>query len=184
MFRRIAYAVSLAVVCLPAGASASDPVDFAASLIGSPYVWGAEGPDTFDCSGLTQYVFQEYGIELPRRAIGQSKVGERITRLRRGDLLFFANDARRSLVTHVGIYEAGRIMINATKRGGRVRRDDLDDDFWSERFMFARRIASPGPRSEPEDRRARLPEPRSAGPRTAIRVIERAVDLLIRRSRR
>ena len=183
MSRRIASAVSLAVLCLPAGAAASDPVDFAASLIGSPYVWGAEGPDSFDCSGLTQFVFQEFGIELPRRAIGQSKVGERITRLRRGDLLFFSNDARRSLVTHVGIYEAGGIMINASKRGGRVRRDDLDDDFWSERFMFARRIDRLDARSEPVQRTTRLPEPRSAGKRAAIRVLERAVDLLIRRPR-
>ena len=184
MSPRIAYAVSLAVLCLPAGASASDPVDFAASLIGSPYVWGAEGPDAFDCSGLTQYVFQEFGIELPRRAISQSKVGERITRLRRGDLLFFANDARRSLVTHVGIYEAGGIMINATKRGGRVRRDDLDDDFWSERFMFARRLDPLGARSEPAGRTARLPEPRSTSRRAALRVLEHVADLLIRRPRR
>jgi cell wall-associated NlpC family hydrolase len=171
------------VLCLPTGASASDPVDFAASLIGSPYVWGAEGPDSFDCSGLTQYVFQEFGIELPRRAISQSKVGDRTTRLKRGDLLFFANDARRSVVTHVGIYEAGGIMINASKRGGRVRRDDLDDGFWSDRFMFARRIAL-GARSEPDQRATRLPEPRSAGRRAALRVLEHAVDLLIRRPRR
>ena len=184
MSPRIACAVSLAVLCLPADASASDPVDFAASLIGSPYVWGAEGPDAFDCSGLTQYVFQEFGIELPRRAISQSKVGERITGLRRGDLLFFSNDLRRSLVTHVGIYEAGRIMINASKRGGRVRRDDLEDDFWSERFMFARRIDSIGGRSQPDQRTARLPEPRSAGRRAALRVLEHVADLLIRRPRR
>ena len=184
MSPRIASAISLAVLCFPAAASASDPVDYAASLIGSPYVWGAEGPDAFDCSGLTQYVFEEFGIELPRRAVSQSKVGDRTTRLRRGDLLFFSNDARRSLVTHVGIYEAGRIMINASKRGGRVRRDHLDDDFWSERFMFARRIDSAGARSEPDERTARVPEPRSAGRRTALRVLERAVDLLIRRPRR
>jgi NlpC/P60 family len=186
MSARIASAISLSLVCFTAdaSASASDPVGLAASLIGSPYVWGAEGPDAFDCSGLTQFVFQEFGIELPRRAIGQSRIGDRITRLRRGDLLFFSSDTRRSLVTHVGIYEAGPIMINASKRGGRVRRDNLEDDFWSERFMFARRIDSAGARSEPDERAGRVPAPRSAGRRAALRVLEHVADLLIRRPRR
>lgn len=188
MSPRIASAISLSLLCLSTDASASDPVDFAASLIGSPYVWGAEGPDAFDCSGLTQYVFQEFGIELPRRAISQSKVGDRTGRLRRGDLLFFSSDPRRSLVTHVGIYEAGRIMINASKRGGRVRRDRLDDEFWSERFLFARRIGSPddygNTDAEPDDRTRERGAARTAGRRAALRVLERAVDILIRRPRR
>ena len=187
MSQRIAYAVSVSLLCFAADASASDPVDFAASLIGSPYVWGAEGPNSFDCSGLTQYVFQEYGIELPRRAISQSKVGDRITRLRRGDLLFFADDARRSLVTHVGIYEAGRIMINASKRGGRVRRDNLTDEFWSERFMFARRIGSPGEwrdaRNEPDDRTIGRDTGRSTRRRVTLEVLGRVAEILIRRPR-
>ena len=186
MSQRIAYAVSVSLVCFAADASASDPVDFAASLIGSPYVWGAEGPDSFDCSGLTQYVFQEYGIELPRRAISQSKVGDRITRLRRGDLLFFADDARRSQVTHVGIYEAGRIMINASKRHGKVRRDDLSEHYWTDRFMFARRIGhgdvddrDDGPVASEEPRL-----PRGDKRRTATRVLGTIADVLLRRGKR
>ena len=184
MSPRIACAIPLSLLCFTADAFASDPVDFAASLIGSPYVWGAEGPDEFDCSGLTQYVFQEFGIELPRRAISQSQVGDRITRLRRGDLLFFSSDTRKALVTHVGIYEAGRIMINASKRGGRVRRDDLNDGFWADRFMFARRLEPFGERSEPSDRGPGRAEPRNAGRRAALRVLERVAEVLIRRPRR
>jgi peptidoglycan DL-endopeptidase CwlO len=48
-------------------ARAADAVDLAASLIGRPYAWGAEGPDAFDCSGLTQFVFREFDVDLPRR---------------------------------------------------------------------------------------------------------------------
>ena len=75
MTLRVAYAIplSLAVFTLPA--SATDAVGIAAGLIGKPYVWGAEGPRSFDCSGLTQYVYQQVGIDLPRRAISQSRVG-------------------------------------------------------------------------------------------------------------
>jgi cell wall-associated NlpC family hydrolase len=125
MFPRTACTVSLSLVAFTAHASASDVVDLAASLIGRPYVWGAEGPNSFDCSGLTQYVFGEFGIDLPRRAIDQSETGDPIRgRLRRGDLVFFSSDTRRSLVTHVGIYEGNGVMLNASKRHGRVRRDE------------------------------------------------------------
>ena len=53
MIPRIAWAIPLSVALFGSRASASDAVDLAASLIGRPYVWGAEGPNAFDCSGLT-----------------------------------------------------------------------------------------------------------------------------------
>ena len=65
---------------------------------------------------------------------------------------FFSDDTRRSMVTHVGIYEDDGVMINASSRAGRVRRDDLDDEFWAERFMFARRIT--GAAGTPQARRS------------------------------
>ena len=76
MTLRVAYAIplSLAVFTLPA--SATDAVGIAGGLIGKPYVWGAEGPRAFDCSGLTQYVYQKVGIDLPRRAVSQSQIGD------------------------------------------------------------------------------------------------------------
>jgi cell wall-associated NlpC family hydrolase len=153
-------------------------VAFAASLIGRPYVWGAEGPHAFDCSGLTQYVYQEFGVELPRRAVSQSRVGDRIgAGLRRGDLLFFSTDARRAVVTHVGIYEGAGIMIDASKRHGRVRRDDVRDRYWADRFMFGRRVAAAtrDTRTTPTSRRS--PEKRP----TVIRVLETLADVLIKR---
>jgi len=169
--------------------SAADAVDFAASLIGRPYVWGAEGPRSFDCSGLTQYVYQRFGVDLPRRAIDQSEIGDPARRLRRGDLVFFASDERRSLVTHVGIYEGGGTMIDASKRYGRVRRDDLSDAYWKATFMFARRIGDEmtrddtpddWPRAEPP----RAPERRTDGRREAMRALGRLAEVLLKRPTR
>jgi hypothetical protein len=182
---RMACATALSLLSFTTDAFASDAVDFAASLIDRPYVWGAEGPDAFDCSGLTQYVYQRFGIELPRRAISQSREGDPIRRrLQRGDLVFFSTDSRKSLVTHVGIYEGAGIMIDASKRHGRVRRDDLNDEYWAERFMFARRLGDlieAGVRAD--DGTAAPDARRSGGRRTAIRVLERIAEGLLRRPR-
>lgn len=177
MIPRIAFRIALSLVVFPLEVSA-DPTRLAASLIGRPYVWGAEGPRSFDCSGLTQYVYREFGVDLPRRAISQSQFGERVGRqLRRGDLLFFANDVRRSLVTHVGIYEGAGVMIDASQRYGRVRRSRLDDPYLSERFMFARRP------TRGNVREARRPQADGPERRPALRVLERLADVFLRRPR-
>jgi cell wall-associated NlpC family hydrolase len=181
MSARVTFAAIL-VLSFSGSAFAADPVELAADLIGRPYVWGAEGPNAFDCSGLMQYVFAKVGIDLPRRAIDQSRVGDRAgLRLEPGDLLFFSTDTRRSLVTHVGIYEGDGVMINASSRAGRVRRDDLDDEFWIERFMFARRIDGVA-----ETRSGRRSEPRPAPStsnrsRIAARALVQVAEILIRR---
>lgn len=181
MIRTIAYAVPVCVLVFASSAIADDVVDRAARLIGRPYVWGAEGPDSFDCSGLTQYVYQQIGIELPRRAIQQSTFGDAAgRRLERGDLLFFADDGRQSLVTHVGLYEGDGVMIDASKRHGRVRRDDLDDPFWVERFMFARRVSGSSDANDAPTRETRRTERPSGPKRATIRVIERIAEELFR----
>jgi cell wall-associated NlpC family hydrolase len=164
-------------LALPALAVA-DVVDFAERLIGRPYVWGAEGPQSFDCSGLTQYVYREFGVELPRRAVSQSSVGARVARLQRGDLIFFSSGPRESTVTHVGIYEGGGIMIDASKRQGRVTRDDLNEPFWAERFLFARRLATGTRGRDPVTRTTRRAPNRGE---TVTRVIETLGQILLRR---
>lgn len=172
---------------------ASDVVDLAASLIGRPYVWGAEGPRSFDCSGLTQYVFGEFAVDLPRRAVSQSKVGSRIgRRLQRGDLVFFSTDTRKSLVTHVGLYEGNGGMIEANKSAGRVRRSDLNDEYWAERFMFARRVMTDLDRREVARDRRDGDDGNDAGPsrrkravrKAAVRILEEVAGALLRRPRR
>lgn len=182
---RIPYTVPVCLVLFSSNAFAQDVVDLAASLIGRPYVWGAEGPNSFDCSGLTQYVFGEFGITLPRRAISQSKIGDPAgRRLQRGDLLFFSNDTRQALVTHVGVYEGGGMMIDASKRHGRVRRDSLDDPYWVDRFMFARRVGSSTDDGEVVVRRDERgdDEPRPSGTkrRTAARILERVAGAIFK----
>jgi hypothetical protein len=187
---RITGAVPVCFLLFTADAIAQDVIDVAASLIGRPYAWGAEGPNAFDCSGLTQYVFQRFGVELPRRAISQSRVGDAAgRRLRRGDLLFFSTDTRKSEVTHVGLYEGDGVMIDASKRHGRVRRDDLSDEYWAERFMFARRVDAPSTIRVRSDRRdddepAPLPRTSDARHRATIRVLRGVADILFDNRRR
>ncbi len=179
----------MCVLLSVSGAFAQDVVDHAAKFIGRPYVWGAEGPSSFDCSGLTQYVFQEFGIDLPRRAIDQSRVGDPAgRRLQRGDLLFFSTDARQSLVTHVGLYEGNNVMIDASKRHGRVRRDNLREDFWVDRFLFARRVRASVDSDEPPDPRddqsGDAPRRSSDRRRATVRIIERIAGELLKMPRR
>jgi hypothetical protein len=76
-------------------------------LQGSPYVWAEEGPNYFDCSGFTYYMYGSMGIEIPRTAREQAKVGKYVApnALQYGDLIFFATSKRsRHKITHVGMY--------------------------------------------------------------------------------
>ena len=77
------------------------------TLQGRPYVWAEEGPECFDCSGLTYYMYGSMGIELPRVAREQAKVGKevKVKDLQYGDLIFFSTNPRNpKKITHVGIY--------------------------------------------------------------------------------
>jgi len=189
MNSRISGALPVCLLLFAPDLLAQDAVDLAASLIGRPYVWGAEGPNSFDCSGLTQYVYQRFGVELPRRAISQSRFGDAAgRRFRRGDLLFFSTDTRKSEVTHVGLYEGDGVMIDASKRHGRVRRDDLSDEYWVERFMFARRVDGPSTIRVRSDRRddgeAAPPRPSDVRRKATIRVLRGVADILFDNMRR
>jgi len=75
-------------------------------LQGSPYVWAEEGPNNFDCSGFTYYMYGSMGIEIPRVARNQAKFGKRIpvSALQYGDLIFFATNRNSHRITHVGMY--------------------------------------------------------------------------------
>lgn len=76
-------------------------------LQGSPYVWAEEGPNTFDCSGFTYYMYGSMGIDIPRTAHEQARIGKRVApnQLQYGDLIFFAtNKRRRHHISHVGMY--------------------------------------------------------------------------------
>ncbi|MFJ4120207.1 NlpC/P60 family protein [[Kitasatospora] papulosa] len=99
-------------------ARAAQAVDFAYGALGKPYVWGATGPASFDCSGLTQAAWRAAGVSLPRTTYTQINAGQRVPRseLAPGDLVFFYPG-----VTHVGLYIGGGQMIHAPRPGAPVR---------------------------------------------------------------
>ncbi|KLL12270.1 C40 family peptidase [Protofrankia coriariae] len=91
-------------------------VYLAAQQAGKPYVYGAEGPYTFDCSGLVQYVFKQLGRNLPRTAEGQYEATTRISQYNKqpGDLIFYGTPGN---IYHVGIYAGDGKMWVAPKSG-------------------------------------------------------------------
>ena len=125
--------------------------------------------------GSLSMCIESAGIDLPRRAISQSRAGDPAGRqLRRGDLVFFSTNARGSEVTHVGIYEGDGMMIDASKRYGKVRRDSLDDEYWIDRLMFARRVADADDTVEIAGRPPQSPSSRSDRRKSAVRVWNRS----------
>ncbi|MFJ1611723.1 NlpC/P60 family protein [Streptomyces sp. NPDC098085] len=105
-----------------ASTKAEKVLAFARAQIGKPYVWGATGPSSYDCSGLTQAAWKAAGVDIPRTTWDQVKVGTRVATadLRPGDLVFFYDD-----ISHVGIYKGGGMMIHAPKPGANVREESI-----------------------------------------------------------
>ncbi|MEU8829611.1 NlpC/P60 family protein [Streptomyces sp900116325] len=105
-------------------ARAAEAVAFAYGALGKPYVWGATGPTSFDCSGLTQAAWRSAGVSLPRTTYTQINAGERISRseLAPGDLVFFYSG-----VSHVGLYIGDGLMIHAPHPGAPVRVAPIDE---------------------------------------------------------
>ena len=95
---------------------------FARAQIGKPYVWGAVGPGSYDCSGLTQAAWKAAGVTLPRTTYDQVNAGTTVSLAdaRPGDLVFFYDD-----ITHVGIYIGNGMMIHAPKPGTYVREESI-----------------------------------------------------------
>lgn len=102
---------------LPSGKRAT-AVRKACSMIGRPYVWGSNGPSTFDCSGLTQYAWAAAGVSLAHYTGDQYKETSYVSRsaMQPGDLVFFYGDRH-----HVGIYVGNGLMVHAPHSGDRVR---------------------------------------------------------------
>jgi cell wall-associated NlpC family hydrolase len=105
----------------------------AARLAGDPYEYGADGPNAFDCSGLTRYVYGELGISLPHNAAAQYDDVTHIpaSQMRPGDLIFFADSGG---IYHVGIYAGDDSIWHAPHSGTSVQRDQL----WTSDFLVGR----------------------------------------------
>ncbi|MGY1779352.1 C40 family peptidase [Geodermatophilus sp. SYSU D01036] len=103
--------------------AAQTAVQTALAQVGDPYVWGAGGPNAFDCSGLTQYAYAAAGISLPHSSSMQSRMGTAVSRadLQPGDLIFYY-----SPVSHVSMYIGNGQMVHASTSGQPVKVVSVD----------------------------------------------------------
>ena len=123
--------------------SASKVISLAKSLLGKPYVWGAQGPSSFDCSGFTYYVFKNAAnVTLPRVSKDQSKYGTYVSKsnLKIGDLIFFDTDgSNNGNVSHVGIYLGNNEFIHASSTKGKVVISQMSS-YYNSAYVNARRV--------------------------------------------
>jgi cell wall-associated NlpC family hydrolase len=130
--------VTASVAAAPVAAAtpaAQVAVDTALAQQGDPYVWAGAGPDSYDCSGLTQYAYAAAGVELPHSSRMQSGMGVPVSldALQPGDLVFFYEP-----VSHVGMYIGNGQMVHAPTAGDVVKVSDLA---YMPGAVSARRIA-------------------------------------------
>lgn len=95
----------------------------AKSRVGMPYVWGATGPSSFDCSGLTSWAFRQAGVSLPRTSQAQANAGTRVSSLsalKPGDLIIMRTD-----LSHVGFYAGNGQILHSPKPGAQVRYESI-----------------------------------------------------------
>ena len=115
-------------------ASSNEVIAYAKTFLGTPYAWGANGPNTFDCSGFTKYVYAHFGISMGRTTYDQITQGQSVARenLQAGDLVFFGTGTPH----HVGIYIGNGSYIHAPHTGDVVKISQLTRDD----YMTARRF--------------------------------------------
>ena len=117
-------------------------IDLTHKQLGKPYVWGAEGPNSFDCSGLIYYVYKNAaGITLPRTSSAQYSAGVAVSRsnLKAGDLIFSSTDGTGN-ITHVAIYVGDGQMIHAPRNGKNVEKVSINNSYWNKAYVGARRV--------------------------------------------
>ena len=123
-------------------------LDYAKTFIGVPYRLGASGPELFDCSGFTSYVFREFGYNLPHNSVMQfrdSRPVESFSDIRKGDLVFFGARNNIRIIGHVGIVvdvdlDRGmfRFIHASTSNGVEIQRST--SPYFMMRYMGAGRI--------------------------------------------
>ncbi len=143
-YKTVAASARQAAAAKPAAKPAADEpssiaaqaIDAAESKLGKPYVWGATGPNSFDCSGLMQYAFEQAGKDLPRTSAAQSQVGQEVSMddLKPGDLIFLY-----SPVSHVVMYVGNGKVIEAPNSGEDVKYTPLSKI--EKNAVGARRVA-------------------------------------------
>ena len=121
------------------------------SYLGKPYVWAEEGPDAFDCSGLTYNIYGSMGLAIPRTAREQAKMGKRIpfANLEYGDLIFFGSTNKKSKrINHVGIYLGKGWFAHASSKDRIVKFSHFDKEpRYLKRMKLCRRYLSKNERA-------------------------------------
>ena len=123
-------------------------IAYAKTFLGTPYVYGANGPDSFDCTGYTCYVFKHFGYSLPRTAYNQGyndyapKI-ENVSDLKPGDLVFFNTINDNDLSDHAGIYLGDNMFIHCNSGSSmQVVIQDITSSYYKPRFSWGRRVIS------------------------------------------
>ena len=118
-------------------------ISYAKGLLGKKYVWADEGPDTFDCSGFTWYVYKNVAkISIPRTSKDQGVYGTYVSikNLKPSDLVFFDTvGVKDNIISHVGIYIGNNQFIHASSSKGKVVISNLEN-YYLDRFVNGRRI--------------------------------------------
>jgi cell wall-associated NlpC family hydrolase len=119
---------------------ASRAADHALTMVGKPYRYGGNTPKGFDCSGLVQYSYARAGVKLPHGTRHLLQVSQPISRkkLKRGDLVFFTQEGKRS--SHVALYLGDNRFVHAPSSGKNVYVAGFNDSYWQRHFTEARRI--------------------------------------------
>jgi len=120
---------------------AKNILNLASAQMGKTYKWAATGPNMFDCSGFTTFVYKENGISLPRTAQAQSEVGQRVDykSLKEGDLIFFSSP-QSSKISHTGIYLGNNLFIHASSSKKKVIKSKLNSGYYRENFQWGKRF--------------------------------------------
>lgn len=115
----------------------SQVMNYAYKFLGTPYVYGGNGPDSFDCSGFTRFVCRHFGVDIPRVSSSQFGAGYAVEKnnLIPGDLVFFNTV---EYLGHVGLYIGNDDFIHASSGG--VKISSLSDKYYRERYEGARRV--------------------------------------------
>jgi cell wall-associated NlpC family hydrolase len=118
--------------------------DDARQFLGRRYVWAANGPNCFDCSGFTRYVYKLHGLNIPRHSGNQARVGIKVAynELKKGDLVFFDTERRKTgKVNHVGIYLEDGKFIHASSGNRKVVITNFEEKiYYKSRFLWGRRL--------------------------------------------
>ncbi len=143
----VASSTSVSTAGVAASPLASEVVQTALSVMGTPYSWGGTSANGFDCSGLIQYAFTAHGISLPRTSADQALAGVGIERdlgsLAPGDILTFSSSAGGTRVSHVGLYLGGGEFIHSATNGVQKSQLSATDPYgkwWWQRWVGARRV--------------------------------------------